>query len=105
MLPKLPPDLELVSLSQIFGDDHIIEEFVIRFTHTLQMDWVLPGIPSTNRKVEFALVGIIGFERGKVASERLYWDQATVLCQLGILDHPMAAASLGSVAQLLRLSR
>src|SRR6516164_6543402 len=39
MLPNLPPDLELVSLSQIFGDDSIVEEFVIRFTHAIQMDW------------------------------------------------------------------
>ena len=65
---------------------------------------MLPGVPATNRKVEFVLVGIIGFRGGKVASEHLYWDQATVLCQLGILDHPVAAAGLGSAAQLLKLS-
>ena len=104
MLPNLPADLELVSLSQIFGDDRIVEEFVIRFTHTLRMDWMLPGVAATNRKVEFALVGIIGFQGGKVASEHLYWDQATVLYQLGILDHPTASAGLGSAAQLLKLS-
>jgi carboxymethylenebutenolidase len=104
MLPNLPPDIELVSLSQIFGDDRIVEEFVIRFTHTLKMDWVLPGLPATNRKVEFVLVGIIGFQGGKVASEHLLWDQATVLYQLGVLDHPTAAAGLGSAAQLLKLS-
>ena len=104
MLPNLPPDLELVSLSQIVGDDRIVEEFVIRFTHTLRMDWMLPSVPATNRKVEFVLVGIIGFRGGKVASEHIYWDQATVLCQLGILDHPVAAAGLGGAAQLLKLS-
>jgi hypothetical protein len=69
MLPNLPPDLELVSLSQTFGDNRIVEEFVIRFTHTLQMDWMLPGVPATNRKVEFGFVGVIGFQGGKVASE------------------------------------
>ncbi len=104
MLPNLPPDLELVSLSQTFGDDRIVEEFVIRFTHTLRMDWMLPGVPATGRKVEFALVGVVGFRGGKVASEHLYWDQATVLSQLGILDHPTAAAGVGSAAQLLKLS-
>jgi carboxymethylenebutenolidase len=104
MLPNLPPDLELVSVSQILGSDRIVEEFVIRFTHTLRMDWMLPDVPATNRKVEFALVGIIGFQGGKVASEHLYWDQATVLSQLGILNHPAAAAGLGSAAQLLKLS-
>jgi carboxymethylenebutenolidase len=105
MLPNLPPDLELVSLSQILGEDRIVEEFVIRFTHTLQMDWMIPGAPATNRKVEFVLVGIVGFQDGKVASEHLYWDQATVLSQLGILDLPVAAAGLGSAAQLLKLSQ
>ena len=104
MLPNLPADLEFVSLSQIFGDDRIVEEFVIRFTHTLRMDWMLPGVAATNRKVEFALVGIIGFQGGKVASEHLYWDQATVLYQLGVLDQPTAAAGLGGAAQLLKLS-
>ena len=103
MLPNLPADLELVPVFRTFGDDRIVEEFVIRFTHTLQMDWMLPGVPATNRKVEFAFVGIIGFRDGKVASERLYWDQATVLSQLGILDHPTAAAGLGGAAQLLKL--
>jgi hypothetical protein len=53
MLPSLPPDLELVSLSQTFGDYRIVEEFVIRLTHSLRMDWLLPGVPVTGRKVEF----------------------------------------------------
>jgi carboxymethylenebutenolidase len=103
MLPHLPPDLELQPLSQVFGPDRIVEEFVVRFTHTLRMDWLLSGLAATNRKVEFAFVGIIGFLGSKVGSEHLYWDQATVLSQLGILDHPTAAAGLGSVAQLLKL--
>ena len=104
MLPHLPPDLELVSLSQIFGDDRIAEEFVIRFTHTLRMDWMLPGVPATGRKVEFVLVGVVGFQGDKLASEHIYWDQATVLSQLGILDHPTAAAGVGTAARLLKLS-
>jgi carboxymethylenebutenolidase len=104
MLPSLPPDLALVSLSQTFGDNRIVEEFVIRFTHSLRMDWLLPSVPVTDRKVEFALVGVIGIEGGKVASEHLYWDQATVLSQLGVLDHPTAAAGVGSGARLLELS-
>jgi carboxymethylenebutenolidase len=102
-LPRIPPDFELVSLSQTFSEDRIVEEFVIRFTHTLDMGWMLPGVPATGRGVEFALVGIIQFQAGKVANERLYWDQATVLSQLGVLDHPLAAAGVGSAARLLKL--
>jgi carboxymethylenebutenolidase len=76
---------------------------VVRFTHTLEMDWMLPGVPATGRRAEFAFVGIIQFEAGKVANERFYWDQATVLSQLGILDQPLAAAGVGSAAQLLKV--
>jgi carboxymethylenebutenolidase len=102
-LPNIPPDFELISLSQIFSNDRIVEEFVIRFTHTLDMDWMLPGVPAAGQRVEFALVGIIQFQAGKVANERLYWDQATVLSQLGVLNHPAAAAGVGSAAKLLKL--
>jgi carboxymethylenebutenolidase len=59
-LPNIPPDFELTSLSQTVGDDRIVEEFVIRFTHTLEMEWMVPGLPATGRRVdEFALVGIV----------------------------------------------
>ena len=102
-LTSTPPDFELTSLSQTFGRDRIVEEFVIRFTHTLKMNWMLPGLLATGRKVELGLVGIIQFQAGKVANERLYWDQATVLSQLRVLDHPVAAAGVGSAAQLLQL--
>jgi carboxymethylenebutenolidase len=81
----------------------MVEEFVVRFTHTLGMDWMLPSVPATGRKVEFALVAIIQFQDGKVVSEHLYWDQATVLSQLGVLDHPTATAGVGSAEQLLKL--
>jgi len=102
-LPNIPPDCELTSLSETFGCDQIVEEFVVRFTHTLQMDWMLPGVPVTDRGVEFAMALIIQFEGSKIANERLYWDQATVLSQLGVLDHPLAAAGTGSADRLLKL--
>ncbi len=102
-LPQIPPDLELTSLSQTFGDDRIVEEMVMRFTHTIDMDWMLLGVRPTGRRAEFILAGIIQFQDGKLAHEHLYWDQATVLSQLGVLDHPLAATGVGSAAQLLKL--
>jgi carboxymethylenebutenolidase len=105
MLPNLPPDLELESVSRTFGENRIVEEYVIRFTHTLRMDWMLPGLAPTNRRVEFVMAGIVGFQGGKVATEHLHWDQATVLTQLGVLELPVAKAGLGSAAKLLKLSR
>jgi carboxymethylenebutenolidase len=101
-LPNLPADLELTSLSQTFGADRIVEEMVMRFTHTIEMDWLLPGVRPTRRSAEFALAGVVQFKSGKIAAEHLYWDQATVLLQLGLPNHP-AAAGLGSAARLLQL--
>ena len=103
-LPRIPPDWQLIPVSETLAQDCIVEECVVRFTHTLEMDWMLPGVPVTNRKVEFGLVVIIRFENEKVASEHLYWDQATVLSQLGVLASPPAAAGMESAAKLLTLS-
>ena len=91
-------------LSQTFGNDRIVEEMVIRFTYTIDMDWLLPGVRPTGRRAEFLLAGIIQLQDGKVAHEHLYWDHATLLSQMGILDHPLAAAGVGSAAQLVKLS-
>ena len=102
-LPNIPPDLEFTSLSQTFGQDRLVEEMVMRFAHTCKIDWMLPGVAATGRSVEFAMVGIIQFQADKIANERLYWDQATVLSQLEVLHHPLAAAGVSSEAQLLKL--
>src|SRR5262249_11058136 len=66
--------------------DRIVDEFVIKFTHSLQMDWLLPGVPPTNKQAEVATITVIQFQDGKMASERIYWDQASLLVQLGLLD-------------------
>jgi carboxymethylenebutenolidase len=102
-LPQIPPDLEITSLSQTFGDNRLVEEMVIRFTHSIEMDWILPGAQPTGRIAEFVLAGVIEFEGGKVAHEHLYWDQATLLSQMGVLDHPLATGGVDSAQQLLRL--
>lgn len=103
-LPYIPPDVELVTVSETSGQNRIVEEYVVRFTHTLKMDWLLPGVPPTGRKAEFVLVVIIQFENGKMASEHLYWDQGSLLSQLGVLDTPVAAAGIASAAKLIELS-
>jgi carboxymethylenebutenolidase len=85
-IPQLPADLMPVAISQIIGPNILAEESVFSFTHDIPMDWMIPGVPPTGKKVEIAVVGFIKFENGKVASEHLYWDHASVLAQLGILD-------------------
>lgn len=81
-----PPDVSMVSVSRTIGDDRLVEELVIGFTHTVPVDWLLPGVPPTGRRVEMAVAVIIGFKDGKISHEHIYWDQAGVLVQVGLLD-------------------
>ena len=81
-----PPDVELVDVSRTISGDQIVEELVLKFTHTTPVDWMLPGVAPTHKRVEVAVVVIVGFENGKVAREHIYWDQACVLVQLGLID-------------------
>jgi carboxymethylenebutenolidase len=85
-IPRMPPDTEMTSVSRTIGDDRLVDELIFRFTHTIHMDWMLPGIAPTARRVEVPLVVIVHFRDGKLAHEHIYWDQASVLVQLGLLD-------------------
>jgi carboxymethylenebutenolidase len=85
-IPQMPPDVELQLLSRSVGQNRVIDEFILRLTHTVRMEWFAPGIEATGRRLEVPHVGVIHFENDKIASEHIYWDQATVLVQLGVLD-------------------
>ena len=80
------PDTALVPVSRTIGTDQLVDEMLFSFTHTSEVDWMLPGIKPTGRKVEVPLVAIVRFADGKVAHEHIYWDQASVLVQVGLLD-------------------
>ena len=81
-----PPDTELVPVSRTVGTDSLVDEMIFRFTHTSEVDWMLPGVPPTGRRVEVPLVAIVQFRGGKLVHEHIYWDQASVLVQVGLLD-------------------
>lgn len=81
-----PADTELVPVSRTVGTDQIVDEMLFRFTHDCEIDWLLPGVAPTGRRVEVPLVAIVRFQGGKVAHEHIYWDQASVLVQIGLLD-------------------
>ena len=101
-LPSIPPDLELLPISEIFAEEHFVTEYVMKFTHTLRMDWMLPGVPPTRRRAELLLVAIVRFENGKIASKHVYWDAAALLFQLRLIDSVAAAAGVSSAAKLLK---
>ena len=81
-----PPDVEMINVSRTVGDDQIVDEVIIRFTHTEVIDWMLPSIAPTGKKVEMAVAVIVKVEGGKIAHEHIYWDQAGVLAQIGLID-------------------
>ncbi len=85
-IPKMPPDTTLTPLSRTVGEDQIVDEMIFGFTHTIEMDWMLPGVAPTGRRVEVPLVAIVQLRGDKLAHEHIYWDQASVLVQLGLLD-------------------
>ncbi|HEY7302320.1 MAG TPA: ester cyclase [Xanthobacteraceae bacterium] len=81
-----PPDVKIASVSRIVGESHVVEEMVIRFTHTTVIDWLLPGVAPSGKAVEIAFCVVVGFRDGKISHEHIYWDQAGVLLQVGLLD-------------------
>ena len=85
-IPQQPPDAEIIPVSRRVGNDRVVDELIDRFTHTIEMDWLLPGIPPTGRRVEIPIVVVVQFREGKIVSEHIYWDQASVLVQVGLID-------------------
>ena len=85
-IPQMPPDTEMIPVSRTIGHDQLVDEMIFKFTHTICMDWMLPGIAPTGKRVEVPLVAIVRFRESKLAHEHIYWDQASVLVQLGLLD-------------------
>ncbi len=85
-IPGTPPDVELVPISRTVGQNRIVDEFVFRCTHTVPMEWLLPGVAPTGRRLELVMVVIVSFEGGKIHHEHIHWDQASALVQLGLLD-------------------
>ena len=94
-----PPDVKMDNLSRPVGTDQIVEELAISFTHTTAIDWLLPGVAPTGKPVELVVVVIVGFKDGKISHEHIYWDQASVLVQIGLLDPKGLPVSGAEVAR------
>lgn len=85
-IARLPSDTKTVPVSRTVGPNRLVDEMIFCFTHDKEIDFMLPGVPPTGKYVEVALVAIVTFDGGKIACEHIYWDQASVLVQLGLLD-------------------
>lgn len=100
-IPCCPEDMELELITRSVGQNRVIDEFIVRLTHTVRMDWFAPGIEPTGRKLVVPHVGIIGFRDGKICSEHIYWDQGTALLQLGALDDSLPVLGSSQADRLL----
>ena len=100
-LPQLPSDIEIVPVSRTIGQGQVVDELIIRFTHSIRMDWLLPGVPPTGKRVEVPFVAIIRFDGDKIVHEHLYWDQASLLVQIGLLDRALPVRGGEIAAQVL----
>jgi len=85
-IPKWPADVRITPISRTIGVERVVDEFIVSFTHDVEMDAMLPGIAPTGRHVDAPHVVVMEFRDGKIAHEHIYWDQASVLAQIGLLD-------------------
>ena len=87
-IPDMPADIQSTAISQVIGHERLVDESLFTFTHDREMKWLLPGVPGTGRQVRFSVVSIVLFRDGKIASEHLHFDHASLLLQLGLLKDP-----------------
>ncbi|HAU1150377.1 TPA: ester cyclase [Legionella pneumophila] len=85
-IPQKPDDTEVELISRTVGTYQIVDELIFKFTHNIRMDWILNGVEPTGKRVEVPLVAIVRFHNRKILSEHIYWDQASVLVQIGLLN-------------------
>jgi len=103
---QIPEDAKVPPISRTIGNDQVVDEFILSFTHDTQWDYLLPGIPPTGKHVELPHVVVMKFENGKVAHEHVWWDQASLLVQVGLLDPAkLPVAGIEQARQLLHVAR
>jgi carboxymethylenebutenolidase len=85
LIPSLPDEFETRIINRVIGERHLVDEERFTFTHSKQMDWLLPNVPPTNKRVVLEHIVVVEFRGDKIFGERVYWDQASVLRQVGLL--------------------
>jgi carboxymethylenebutenolidase len=82
---KTPKDLKITKISRTVRKDQVVDEFILSFTHDIEFEYLLPGVPPTGKYVEIPHVAVVKFKNNKISHEHLHWDQASVLVQIGLL--------------------
>ena len=90
-----PQDMQMTPISRVVGADRMVDEFVLSFTHDCEIDWLLPNVAPTGRRIEIPMLVVVTFRGDKLYNEHIYWDQASVLVQAGLLDPALVPAICG----------
>jgi carboxymethylenebutenolidase len=96
---KWPRDTEITPVSRTVGEHRVVDEIVVSFTHDVEMDALLPGVPPTGRSVRLPTCVVVEFEGDRIAHEHIYWDQASLLVQIGMLDRAALPVTGGEQAE------
>jgi carboxymethylenebutenolidase len=86
-IPSWPDDTEQIPTNRVVGVNQLVDEIRTRFTHDRPMEWFVPGVAPTHKRVDIDIIVVVQFRGDKICCERIYWDQATVLRQLGLLAY------------------
>lgn len=81
----MPKDTKFERISRTVGKDQVVDEYILKFTHNRKINFILPGVPATGRYVEIPHVLVVKFKGSKIVHEHIYWEQASLLSQLGPL--------------------
>ena len=84
-IPSWPEDLEMTAVNRVVGDGQLVDELHVTFTHSKPMNWFLPNVPPTHKKIAVDFVVVVQFRGDKLGCERIYWDHAAALRQAGLL--------------------
>ena len=82
----MPDDTKVEHISRTVGNDQVVDELILKFTHDREIEFMIPGIAPTGKYVELPHVVVMKFKGNKIAHEHIYWDQASLLAQIGLLD-------------------
>ena len=82
----MPDDTKIERISRTIVKDQVVDELILKFTHSREIDYLLLGITPTGKYVELPHVVVMKFKGNKIAHEHIYWDQASLLAQIGLLD-------------------
>jgi carboxymethylenebutenolidase len=103
---KMPDDTKITRISRTVGKDQVVDELILSFTHDIEIESMLPGIPPTGRYVELPHVVVMKFEGNKILHEHIYWDQASLLVQIGLIDSKsLPVTGIEQARNLLKLSK